>query len=1255
VNKNENVDKIELIIQKGDITFLEDLSPSEFKDSISKDKVNLDGKKITITDSSTFILHGESDKKIEIISASKGVRLAATDKCDQLVASMAYLVRKSQIEVIEQEFNPIDFLMELNLMLKKDILYSEIPTPCWIDKDPNNYIKDGTVSCFRLETPDTEEFQKILFEKLPDNFQTLLQKYKSEFNIEVDDVEEALDVIKAKLSERLFENLKPRISGRNREVFEQMAKFDEKNPPTHSQALDLMWIFTTEKIWRIEGVDEWLSFQDILNKYYEFTDFRFEITEERLPLIRKGLEIDATKLVPTLKAISKIDGKVVFTTYILPSREIGAKGQFYLPDDLNKEEIKYITKDVERLKNIGFIEVAEKLLQVKEIVESFETLFHESTHSVLYDTGYDEGIEAREIPTLEIPFYREGIGLEPEEAKNIYVSTLIEGITEEHSEIFMKKYNNGLREALGEDFGYGLFRGFRQTWLVDEGREYLFGSLIFEELRKRDPELLLKISNNELTPEVENFIDESFKNLREALSKMGIFEIDSRRELKFYFNMWEIKMKWIKSGGYEKIFIQSKIKEIKNNIRDLGYFLEDRKDYEKGAHIDGREYINTDEIRGRISRNFDEMSSILENIVKESVDFEEGVSKIKELFLKLKQDFEYLFSLNDWKTKLSLEHTILKSLNKNILELEAKEEPGGKVTTLKKDISSALEYGEDLKENIGFILESEEKKAKLIEDLERIEPILAEIRDGKISAEDAAPKIERIESTIKAALSEELMKETVDLSNVLMGLEKIRLRPRYRLESVEFLSENKEKLNRLEQIKNNNVALSAFFEILNNAKNSHFEGKISEYLYNFKEAAKKATEFMKEKLSEALSWKYLGKTGLAAVPFAVAEIFVELGEENGILWTIYLGYTLEIVGLGFLLSIWATALAPALLVGLSSIFYGFVLEGLVTMLVSVVMTLAGLIVFAVVLAVLTYALRPLISLLFMKILTSIHPPQLLFSSERVKRYSDVSFVISNAPDLSGSLDDTVAVEFLVDGEEVTKSSCRTTISSSGEIVCVGEFLADIEEGKHKIKAGFTVKYEPLQGLTLSDEETSLPSWFADLVDSVEEAYRKGSSEVSFLKGSKGYALEFKNKETCIQAVELATSVGEDNIYWKEKCRGFDYDVKGDGIFVGPLAYGGATIKMKFERVGDLVEVSGCREYMSRYMDTPGSPCQPGSIYMGFVTRKHTTSAAELTVLPEEPKFLLKFRLKTDKGSFESLPFSWTEKKVLEKGEFVELR
>ncbi len=266
--KNSN-EPIEIRFVRGlDGAFVENLNPPDKAEAIKE------GSALKFKGSGAFIVHGKTEG-IELVSA-KELRLVPVEKCDELVAGMAYLNKKAQLSWIGGNKDIVDKLLLVAEESYKALAESSLAEnfPCFVDDNPDNLIKDGTLAC---AVTDTETFVKERFLNLDSDFLALFNDYVKGLYSESEKPMESVEVFEQRLSERFLRKvISPRVT--DDMIFRKWQNHIETAASLEKGDFnELVNRLATERIFWISGKSSFGTFEEALNDYYSYTGLKFKV------------------------------------------------------------------------------------------------------------------------------------------------------------------------------------------------------------------------------------------------------------------------------------------------------------------------------------------------------------------------------------------------------------------------------------------------------------------------------------------------------------------------------------------------------------------------------------------------------------------------------------------------------------------------------------------------------------------------------------------------------------------------------------------------------------------------------------------------------------------------------------------------------------------------------------------------------------------------------------------------------------------
>ncbi|MFB6088284.1 MAG: hypothetical protein ABEK36_00735 [Candidatus Aenigmatarchaeota archaeon] len=1004
VNKNSSVEEINLVVTKGNIKLIEPLSPSKY----GRDNVIREGKKITIKNTTSFILHSSSER-IRVATENKNLKLATTQKCAQLGASVAYMNRKSKHEYINKEIKPLDSLynitkeiMEINNQIerkpcsshnwrgiekgsmtcspKNSNLYRAFKT--WLTEKKMDYRYRSLSGGGKAITE--KEIEKIYTEILPEEYEKTLQHTDlQEFSIENFNDEHIIE----KYNNDYINFLRQHISNEYKNSLNEWYELwkggeTEKLSRSYKVLTDMLKLITTEKIYAYEdsGLLTYEQFiNEFLNNELENFDYKIEITTEK-PKINFGEVINANNLkkllpesvlnekkwelenknieIPRLNIYNK-DGSLVQSDYIFPVYgESSGRGNF------EGFDLKSLPSELKGKSGFIRFNIIQKPIHGSHLSSVLpETLFHESIHSVFEAKGYNSFYRNKLENIHGFTSYLMDPRVDAEK------KALLEGPTMSLTPEALEKYNSGLKK-LGYDIGTRYL--YLNQWL-----DYV------------------------------SVTENSYKN--------GYFA----GEIIFRTAMEEHGLEKIING---EIDLQEEydIGKIIGNIKNF---------HEEYTSKMPEKFMD-------VKRNYGKVIEDLETIIERSGENEMTNQKYGQIVSQTTN------GLSQKPRKMGL---VDESIKKRVNEID-------KIIT---------EY--DILFSQSFKNEFDEINSKLLNIIEEVD------QQGKVSLEDI-PKIERLKINLFDELVEfGLSKQESVFKNLAMKSKegdfdsnfflKNKLDPETTARLRKSIRKMDQDIKDIREITRNDPETTKIIETLDRARNSVFEGKLGE-LTGKRSYWKRAKDFAMESAKD-IDWGSLSWFVGAAFAESLGEALREFGKTYDLAWTGWVAGLLHTEGFYDLLYIWGAVLAPKILWAVALIMNKMILAGFKTLFGTALYAASGLLLTGILIGVLTYLLIPLVHIIGAHFLNN--TPSIIFENKELKKNSEENVYLVNIENIDNyPLGDRIHIKLFGNNKDKNKiihASCKIIKGSKGK-VCKGKFFVDLNEGKNKISAMYYVTEIP---------------------------------------------------------------------------------------------------------------------------------------------------------------------------------------------------
>lgn len=297
-------------IEKGFANSLENLYPGS--------KAQLNGKQITVKDSTSFILHDLGGGELAL---SGNTQFAPSEKCDELVAAMTAINGYAKRKLADDE-NLISAQMELvkamttaaGAIVVKDIVGYE-PTPRTPEVPTSPYTYDATATVKYLE--DNE----YLGERFLDDYNNLMLEEEKKFPIIKDSLQVEKRIFLADNYNQLWlKEMNEKLSNEEKLL---LKKYTSNSEVSFKDAKNILDIFLKKKLFKHSSdTSKWISLTEYLSKADDGINVEYKIVDKLI--VSEYLEYaDIDKdIYPHLQTLKKGTNIVLSETPIVPSLEI---------------------------------------------------------------------------------------------------------------------------------------------------------------------------------------------------------------------------------------------------------------------------------------------------------------------------------------------------------------------------------------------------------------------------------------------------------------------------------------------------------------------------------------------------------------------------------------------------------------------------------------------------------------------------------------------------------------------------------------------------------------------------------------------------------------------------------------------------------------------------------------------------------------------------------------------------------------------
>ncbi|TRZ54842.1 hypothetical protein D4Q76_01555 [archaeon] len=378
-------------IEKGFAHTLENLYPGS--------KAQLNGKQITIKESTSFILHDLGGLELAL-SGGSDVQFVPSEKCDELVATMTSISGYSKQKLVDDE-NLVSSQMGLvtamtaaaGAIIIKDVIgYEPSPRTLTTPAKPYEYDASSTIKYLEENGYRGQKFMDdydgfILGEekKFPE-IKTMAEFQKENYLMKKYD-EAWMDKIKGQLSE-------------TQRTYLKMYSDSIRNPSIElgqKNIADALSILTKEKIYKHSSdPSKWLSLAEYLSKADEGLDVEYKVINKMMSEKYKGY-VESSVEQPHLQVFKKSTGIMTSEIPIIAVTDNPAvgPGQISHPSGNRNLRVMLISLDskARSLQQTAMTLVHETSHETTYAVESFEKLSLDKISSKLGTEGlasYDE-------------------------------------------------------------------------------------------------------------------------------------------------------------------------------------------------------------------------------------------------------------------------------------------------------------------------------------------------------------------------------------------------------------------------------------------------------------------------------------------------------------------------------------------------------------------------------------------------------------------------------------------------------------------------------------------------------------------------------------------------------------------------------------------------------------------------------------------------------------------------------------------------
>lgn len=1191
VNKNSSVDEISLVVTQGDIEFIEPLNPSKH----GRDNVVREGRKITVKNTTSFILHSNS-KKIGVATENKNLKLAATQRCAQLSASIAYMNMGSKREYIKKEVKPLDSLYNLTAELTK--LKYQIKTESCSGVKGEGIVEGSTVCAsggssdpgpgltkevrlpsdhaaaqkfYSGKSIPTSEIRRIYTEVFPQEY----EQAASEINLddafsqmgEVDEPTPAEGDVKFDLYNYLHKRfdtfylrfLENKVPEKYQNSFQEWKNLraDESFNALSSKPktlMDMVKYLTTEEIFAEED-SSLIRFDELLNRKFESLDYRFEIITEEPKVDLETITSDGERLFPkgiseSVQEIPRLNiydesGELARADYIIPVRK-GFTSREFTFDTEGYD----ISPELEgKLGGIGLDLISEDMSS--RIPYS---LTHESVHSLTRATGF----MSHYINKLQRVFGEDFRGESEYKA-------LIEGPSMGLAPEIMNEYSDGLKNLGWKGIGSRI--AHLDEMVNDHGRisrinvERSFGSLLFRQAME------------------EYKLDDILKH-----------EVD-------LVETYDLHSSYMNFKGFNHLHTTGKSSDLvkirefyQHTTRSLDQMVNKIQESRADEKLSQRA-LNT--IKEKFGRDIDTSDSEV-SMEEEATSIKYDLKRIDDILNRMEQRNNRRVPWNEFDVFENIETDDVDEVHSRQL------------------LNSLSDLNNELKMILSRVLEVEKignEEIKKINYLEaRIDGNLAELGKTRLGA--ILRDLERIGN------------EAEDFPD------------RYSLEGPEQkmagliegeVEEIRQDAQKVREISHSDPETNRIIETLDKADNSPVKGELesSTYEMGIWERAKEASR----KEFKEMEWSSLVGLFRASAAEALAQALETFGENYNLAWTSTVSLGLHTEAITDYVTVLAYALAPKVLWGMYFIMNGFIAAGLLIIGKALATMVAMLILSGILIAVLTVVFEIILSIFGISIIGLPSKPGIVFEKEELKKNSEEYFYLTNIKNLNNyppserihvKLISEIPIEFNSNKKRVHRTSCKIIRSSEGK-VCRGKFLVDkVKDWDYKRRKFYSALYY----------YTKVPKWFGKVKEKI------GKERITIEQNLYNTFLSFGDRKMCVK-----------NFPYRKKCVEIDEELEERTFILDK----NRIFKLWVEK--DEVKCDQFTSFNRERIGVCGIFPSKRELPKGKLLSEKSKKK-EVTVIENGKKLHGELEIDTKGNKFNSKKFLWKDEEILYKEDFV---